>query len=79
MYGIACLSALFLLNDVYFVNTPPAWRMVPSYWSGYHWYTAFYVLIPIALLERIRYTEVWKQAGKYSWYIFLLQMMCFGF
>lgn len=60
----------------------PLWgggKIVPSYWYGYHWYTAFYVLIPMAILEKIHYTEIWKQAGKYSWYIFLLQMMCFGF
>ena len=85
-YGLACVSALLILNDVYFVDN--AWltntfmgggKIVPSYWNGYHWYTAFYVIIPMALLERIHYTDIWKQAGKYSWYIFLLQMMCFGF
>jgi len=85
-YGLAFVSALLILNDVYLVDN--MWfansfmgggKIVPSYWYGYHWYTAFYVLIPMAILEKIHYTEIWKQAGKYSWYIFLLQMMCFGF
>lgn len=85
-YGLAFVSALLILNDVYFVDNE--WltntfmgggKIVPSYWNGNHWYTAFYVLIPMAILEKIHYTEIWKQAGKYSWYIFLLQMMCFGF
>lgn len=76
-YGLAGISALLILNDVYFANTPPV-ELTPPFWVGYHWYTAFYVVAPIAVLERIRYTEVWKQAGKYSWYIFLLQMMCLG-
>lgn len=53
--------------------------MVPSYWNGYHWYTAFYVILPIMFLEKLKYIDPLKQAGKYSWYIFLLQMMCFGF
>lgn len=77
-YGLACLSALMILNDVYLANTPPV-ELIPPFWMGYHWYTAFYVVLPIALLERLKYAEIWKQAGKYSWYIFLLQMMCFGF
>lgn len=53
-------------------------KLVPSYWEGYHWYTAFYVLLPITLLERLQYADVWKQAGKYSWLLFLLQMLCLG-
>ena len=77
-YGLACLSALWILNDVYFANTPPV-EIIPPFWVGYHWHTAFYVVAPVSLLERIRYAEIWKHAGKYSWYIFLLQMMCFGF
>ena len=85
-YGLAGVAALLILNDVYLVDN--MWfansfmgggKIVPSYWNGYHWYTAFYVLIPMAILEKIHYTEIWKQAGKYSWYIFLMQMMCFGF
>lgn len=84
-YGLAFVSALLILNDVYlvdnmwFANSFMGGGIVPSYWNGYHWYTAFYVLIPMAILEKVHYTEIWKQAGKYSWYIFLLQMMCFGF
>lgn len=83
-YGLACISALLILKDVYcaeyqiFANTPPL-IITPPFWEGYHWYTAFYVVLPVTLLERIRYAEIWKQAGKYSWYIFLLQMMCFSF
>ena len=85
LYGLAGVSAFLMLNDLYladnvlFVNVMGGGKIVPSYWNGYHWYTAFYVIIPMALLERIHYTDIWKQAGKYSWYIFLLQMMCFGF
>ena len=77
-YGLAGVSALLILNDVYVANTPPM-ELTPPFWEGYHWYTAFYVVVPVALLENIRYADIWKQAGKYSWYIFLLQMMCFGF
>ena len=54
-------------------------NVVPSYWNGYHWYTAFYVILPIMFFEKLKYTDSLKQAGKNSWYIFLLQMMCFGF
>ena len=77
-YGVAGISALLIMNDVYLANVLPI-ELMPPFWKGYHWYTAFYVVAPIALLERISYADVWKQAGKYSWYIFLLQMMCFGF
>lgn len=77
-YGLAGVAALLILNDVYFANTPPM-ELIPPFWAGCHWYTAFYVVVPVALLEKIRYADIWKQAGKYSWYIFLMQMMCFGF
>ena len=70
-YGLAGVAALSILNDVYFANTPPV-ELIPPFWAGYHWHTAFYVVVPVALLERIRYADIWKQAGKYSWYIFLL-------
>lgn len=85
LYGLAGLSALCILNDVYlvdnvmFANFRGGGKLVPSYWDGYHWYTAFYVVLPMGMLERLKYLDIWKQAGKYSWYIFLLQMMCFGF
>lgn len=84
LYGLACLSALLILKDVYFANcqffanTFPA-NIIPPFWDGYHWYSAFFVVMPIALLERVKYSEIWMQAGRYSWYIFLLQMMCLGF
>lgn len=77
-YGLAGVSALLMLNDVYLTSAHTV-KLTPPFWAGYHWYTAFYVVAPIALLEKIRYADIWKQAGKYSWYIFLLQMMCFGF
>ena len=77
-YGLAGVAALSILNDVYFANALPV-ELTPPFWVGYHWHTAFYVVVPVALLERVRYADVWKQAGKYSWYIFLLQMMCLGF
>lgn len=86
LYALACVSGLLIYVDLYVADNVLSANylrggvnMVPSYWGGYHWYTAFYVILPIAVLERMRYTEVWKQAGKYSWYIYLLQMMCFGF
>lgn len=77
-YGVAGISALLILNNTYFANTPPI-EQTPPFWTDYHWYTAFYVVAPVALLEKIHYADVWKHAGKYSWYIFLLQMMSFGF
>lgn len=84
LYGLAGVSAFLMLNDLYltdnvlFVNIMGG-GLVPSYWEGYHWYTAFYVVLPITLLERLQYADVWKSAGKYSWQLFLLQMMCLGF
>lgn len=83
LYGLAGVSAFLMLNDLYlpdnvlFVNIMGG--VVPSYWEGYHWYTAFYVVLPITLLEKLQYADVWKSAGKYSWQLFLLQMMCLGF
>ena len=84
LYGLVGVSALLIFNDVYLIGNQyvanSIWGgLVSSYWKGYHWYTACYVVLPIALLEKIKYKEIWLQAGKYSWYIFLLQMMCLGF
>ena len=85
LYGLAGVSAFLMLKDLYladnvlFVNIMGGGKLVPSYWEGYHWYTAFYVVLPITLLERLQYADVWKSAGKYSWQLFLLQMLCFGF
>ena len=85
LYGLAGVSAFLMLKDLYladnvlFVNIMGGGKLVPSYWEGYHWYTAFYVVLPIILLERLQYADVWKSAGKYSWQLFLLQMMCLGF
>lgn len=85
LYGLAGVSAFLMLKDLYladnvlFVNIMGGGKLVPSYWEGYHWYTAFYVVLPITLLERLQYADVWKSAGKYSWQLFLLQMMCLGF
>lgn len=85
LYGLAGVSAFLILKDLYladnvlFVNIMGGGKLVPSYWEGYHWYTAFYVVLPITLLERLQYADVWKSAGKYSWQLFLLQMMCLGF
>lgn len=85
LYGLAGVSAFLMLNDLYltdnvlFVNIMGGGKLVPLYWEGYHWYTAFYVVLPITLLERLQYADVWKSAGKYSWQLFLLQMMCLGF
>ena len=84
--ALACVSGLLIYVDLYVIDNVSIanalWggvNMVPSYWNGYHWYTAFYVILPIMFLEKLKYIDPLKQAGKYSWYIFLLQMMCFGF
>lgn len=73
-YVLAALSGIMI--SVHVVDSQ---CITPPYWKGYHWYTSLYVLIPIAILQRLHYSEIWKMAGKYSWQIFLLQMMCFGF
>lgn len=84
--ALACISGLLLLADTHFANNQllanvcmGGGKIIPSTWVGYHWHTAFYVLIPISVLEKIHYADMLKDAGKYSWYLFLLQMMCFGF
>ena len=86
LFALACVSGLLMFVDLYVVDNVlhanALWggvNIVSSYWGGYHWYTAFYVILPIMFLEKLKYTDALKQAGKYSWYIFLLQMMCFGF
>ena len=86
LFALACVSGLLMFVDLYVIDNVlhanALWggvNIVPSYWHGYHWYTAFYVILPIIFLEKLKYTDPLKQAGKYSWYIFLLQMMCFGF
>lgn len=56
-YGLAVISAILIAKDIYFVNLYPT-DFVPPFWDGYHWYTAFYVVAPIAILERIKYSEV---------------------
>lgn len=79
--GLAFVSALLILNGVYYAdimwpaNTFVLGVFVLEWLSLVH---CFFVLLPMAVLEKIHYTEIWKQVGKYSWYIFLLQMMCFG-
>ena len=85
LFALACVSGLlmyvdlYVLDNVLLANVFMGGGIVPSYWNGYHWYSAFYVILPIIFLEKLKYTDALKQAGKYSWYIFLLQMMCFGF
>lgn len=77
-YILATISGLLMLVDVYGRGSIQEY-FVPSWWEGHHWFTALYVLIPIALMQRIPYSAFLQVAGKYSWQLFLLQMLCFGF
>lgn len=77
-YVLGLLAALFMLNACY-LNLFDMNFIVPPFWTGYHWYTAFYVVLMIVLLKRIKYKEPIKLLGKYSWYIFLFQLFCFSF
>lgn len=77
-YAIAVLSGVLMLVNVYFAENQLV-SITPPYWKEYHWYSVLYVLCPIALLQRIHYTDFLYMAGKYSWQLFLLQMMCYAF
>lgn len=84
-YIIAGISALLIIKEIYFAdlqifaNTPPV-KITPPFWAGYHWHTAFYVLIPIAIIQKMpKYPDPLIKAGQYSWYMFLLQMFCYTF
>lgn len=74
---LAAISGVLMLLDVY--NADYQCVITPPYWNGYHWFSGFYVLLLIILFQKISFPEMLKMAGKYSWQLFLLQMMCFGF
>jgi len=75
---LAVISGIAMIMDVYCTDFQNV-MITPPYWDGVHWFTALYVLVPISILQKFHYSEIWRMAGKYSWQIFLLQMMCFGF
>lgn len=75
---LGVFSTFCILNDCY-LHFFDLYSIVPIFWMGYHWYTAFYVILIIVLLERIKYDESIKILGKYCWHIFLFQMFCYSF
>ena len=51
--------------------------IAPSYgWLGYHWFTTLYVVPLIIILKHIKFSFL-GILGKYSYEIFLVQMMVF--
>lgn len=77
-YVITIIVALFCaVLGILNLKETFIYQIVPDYWNTAHWFNVLYVIIPIELLRRIRYSETMKWIGQHSWLIFCFQMFVF--